>query len=139
MAVVGLGLSVAGTLMLSRASAGGHYATDLLPGLLVLGFGIGLVFVAVAVSAMAGIPPQHAGMASGFLMTGHEIGAALGVAVVSAVSVTAGSLTTAAGAADGFSRGLIAAAVIGALVAVVAFVSMSKTPETGDAAMHMHH
>ena len=71
-----------------------HFATDLLPGLLVLGLGVGMVFVAVSVTAMAGIPAQHAGVASGFLMTGHEIGAALGVAVLSAVATTAGSLTT---------------------------------------------
>ena len=63
--------------------------------LLVLGLGVGLVFVPVSVTAMAGIPAQHAGMASGFLMTGHEVGAALGVAVLSAVATTAGSLTNA--------------------------------------------
>ena len=61
----------------------------LLPGLLVLGVGIGLLFVAVSITAMAGIPGQHAGMASGFLMTGHEIGAALGVAVLAAVATAA--------------------------------------------------
>jgi EmrB/QacA subfamily drug resistance transporter len=138
-AATGLSLSVAGSLLLSQASGTAHYAADLLPGLLVLGVGIGLTFVAISVSAMAGIPPQHAGMASGFLMTGHEIGAALGVAVVSAVSVTAGSLTTAAGAADGFERGLVAAAAIGALVAATAFLTMPKTRAVGGAAMHMHH
>jgi hypothetical protein len=36
-------------------------------------------------------------MASGFLMTGHEVGAALGVAMVSVVSATAGSLTSSGG------------------------------------------
>ena len=59
------------------------------------GSGVGMVFVPVSVTSMAGIPSSHAGMASGFLMTGHEIGAALGVAVLSAVASTAGSLTTA--------------------------------------------
>ena len=92
-AVAGLGLSVIGALLLSRCRRR-HYISDLLPGLLVLGFGVGLVFVSVSVTAMTGIPAQHAGMASGFLMTGHEVGAALGVAVVSAVAATAGSLTS---------------------------------------------
>ncbi len=63
-----------------------------------------MVFVAVTVTAMAGIPAQHAGMASGFLMTGHEVGAALGVAVLSAVATTAGSLTDPAGVVDGVLR-----------------------------------
>jgi hypothetical protein len=80
---------------------------------------------------MAGIPAQHAGMASGFLMTGHEIGTALGVAVLSAVAATAGSLTEADGVAAGFSRGFVVAAAIAALVAVVAFVPMPSTRLTG--------
>jgi sugar phosphate permease len=98
-----------------------------------------LVFVSVSVTAMAGIPAQHAGMASGFLMTGHELGAALGVAVVSAVAATAGSLTSASGAADAFSRGLVATAVIGVVVAVVAFVTLPAKPQATGAGMHMHH
>ena len=72
-----------------------HFATDILPGLSALGLGVGMVFVPVSVTSMAGIPASHAGVASGFLMTGHEIGAALGVAVLSAVASSAGSLTTA--------------------------------------------
>ena len=75
-----------------------------------------MVFVPVSVTSMAGIPASHAGVASGFLMTGHEVGAALGVAILSAVASTAGTLTTAAGAADAFSGGFIGAAVIGAIV-----------------------
>ena len=72
-------------------------------------------------------------MASGFLMTGHEIGAALGVAVLSAVASTAGTLSTSGGAADAFSRGFICAAVIGASVAVFAIVRMPKTKAAGGA------
>ena len=68
---------------------------NLMPGLIVVGLGAGMVFVSVSASAMAGIPAQHSGMASGFLMTGHEVGAALGVAVISAVATSAGVLTTA--------------------------------------------
>ena len=95
----------------------GSTPSDILPGLSALGLGVGMVFVPVSVTSMAGIPASHAGVASGFLMTGHEIGAALGVAVLSAVASTAGSLTTAAGAADAFSRGFVGAAVMGGVVA----------------------
>jgi hypothetical protein len=98
-----------------------------------------MVFVAVAVTAMAGIPAQHAGMASGFLMTGHEVGAALGVAVLSAVATAAGSLTDAAGVVDGFSTAFVAAAVLAAALGVVAYRRMPTAPMDGAAAMHMHH
>ena len=81
----------AASLWLSTAGSDAHFATDILPGLSVLGLGVGMVFVPVSVTSMAGIPASHAGVASGFLMTGHEIGAALGVAVLSAVASSAGS------------------------------------------------
>ena len=90
----GLLLAAGGTFWLSTAPADARYAADLLPGLLVLGVGVGLVFVAVSITAMAEIPGQHAGTAFGFLMTGHEIGAALGVAVLAAVATAGGDLTT---------------------------------------------
>ncbi len=135
----GLAIVTVGAVLLSFASGQADFMTDMLPGLLVLGFGVGLVFVSVAVTAMAGIPAQHAGMASGFLMTGHEIGAALGVAVLSAVATAAGTLTDPAGIVDGFSAAFLAAAGLAALVGVVAYVRMPSARMTGDAAMHMHH
>lgn len=59
-------------------------------------------------------------------MTGHEIGAALGVAVLSMVASTAGTLTTSAGAADAFSRGFVGAAAMGAAFAVFALLRTPK-------------
>jgi EmrB/QacA subfamily drug resistance transporter len=137
--VGGLAVAIGGTLLLSQADSASRYGSGVLPGLLVLGVGVGLVFVAVSVTAMAGIPAAHAGMASGFLMTGHEIGAALGVAVVSAAATAAGSLTTASGAVDGFSSGMLAAGAIGAVVAVVAHRAMPRQVVAGGAQAHMHH
>ena len=92
-AATGLVVVVAAAALLSTASGSAHYASNLLPGLIALGLGVGMVFVPVSVTSMTGIPASHAGVASGFLMTGHEVGAALGVAVLSAVASTAGSLT----------------------------------------------
>ena len=138
-ATSGLFITVAAALLLSTASSGSSYAADILPGLAALGFGVGMVFVPVSVTSMAGIPASHAGVASGFLMTGHEIGAALGVAVLSAVASTAGSLATSTGAADAFSRGFVGAAVIGGVVAASAFLRMPRTKAAaGGGHMHMH-
>jgi hypothetical protein len=79
------------------------------------------------------------GMASGFLMTGHEVGAALGVAVLSAVASTAGSPTSSAGIVDGFARGFLAAAGIALVLAVFAYLRMPATRVDAGAGMHMHH
>jgi hypothetical protein len=56
--IAGSGMLVAalGATLLPRATSGGSYVLDLLPGLVVVGVGAGLVFVAVSDSVMAGIP-----------------------------------------------------------------------------------
>lgn len=137
-AAVGLLLVTGGAVLLAQASTGAAFASDVLPGMAIIGLGVGMVFVPVSVTAMAGIPPQHAGMASGFLMTGHEVGAALGVAVLSAVAATAGTLTTAEGVVNSVPRGFLAAAAIAAALAVFAHLRM-PTERAEGAAMHMHH
>ena len=138
-AAAGLTVVTAGAVLLSFASGQAVFMTDMLPGLLVLGFGVGMVFVGVAVTAMAGIPAEHSGLASGFLMTGHEIGAALGVAVLSAIATAAGSLTDPSGVVDGFSAAFLGAAGLAAAIGAFAYVRMPSARMSGDAAMHMHH
>lgn len=139
LAVAGLVLAGIAACLLSMAPATAHYATNILPGLVLLGVGVGMVFAPVSVTAMAGIPAQHSGTASGFLMTGHEVGAALGVAVLSALAATAGSLTSVEGVAAGFSRGFLAAAVIAAVMAAIAFLRMpSGRIAAGAGGMHGH-
>jgi hypothetical protein len=70
-------------------------------------------------------------------MTGHEVGAALGVAVLSAVAGTAGTLTAASGVVEAYGRGSLAITV-----AAVAFAALAAAWMPGgkaDAAhMHMH-
>ncbi|MFJ2879494.1 MFS transporter [Streptomyces sp. NPDC086796] len=55
------------------------------PGLLVAGFGMGLVAAPLPAAAMAGVDPKHASSASGVLSTAMEGGAALGVSLVGLV------------------------------------------------------
>jgi MFS family permease len=58
---------------------------DLLPGLFVVGFGIGMVLVPVTAMALGDVDPRHAGAASGVLTTAQQVGGALGVAVIGVV------------------------------------------------------
>lgn len=62
------------------------YPTDLLTGVLILGIGAGLAYPAASVTAMRDVTAGQAGLASGLMMTAHEVGVALGVAVVSVVA-----------------------------------------------------
>ena len=69
----------------------------------------------------------------------HEVGAALGVAVLSAIVTTAGELTDEAGAVEAASRGYIAAAGLALAFAVIAFWRMPATRiDAGAGGMHMH-
>jgi len=117
----GMAIAGAGSLWLSRAGADASYAADLLPGFLAIGFGAGMAFVGVSVVTMDRIAHEQAGLASGLLSTAHEIGAAIGVAVLAAVALSGGI-----GDAFAVSAGVAAAAAVAALLAVP-----SVRPEPG--------
>ncbi|MFH8387632.1 MFS transporter [Kitasatospora sp. NPDC018058] len=82
----GLSLIAAGLAALGRVPAGGTYAVDVLPALLPLGIGFGLAMPALATLAMSAATPQDSGVASGMFNTMHQIGAAFGLAVLSALA-----------------------------------------------------
>ena len=96
------------------------YLTDVLPGFIVLGLGTGPMFVAISIVAMSGISHEQSGLASGVMMTGHEVGAALGVASLTAI---AGDLTTRTGLIDAYPTVFTAIAV--AMVALSAFAAFA--------------
>jgi Na+/melibiose symporter-like transporter len=122
LAVAGLVLMGGGALLLSAASARAGYLTGLLPALLVIGAGTGLVFPAASVTAMSGIGEDRAGLASGLMTAAHELGAALGVAVFSAVATA--QATVGAGFAVGYRHGFTVAAGLAAAIALVAVLAI---------------
>jgi EmrB/QacA subfamily drug resistance transporter len=103
----GLLVMAGGVLLLAANAGGGSYAADVLPGFLIVGLGVGPMFVAISIAAMSRVPQEQAGLASGLMMTGHEIGAALGVAALTAV---AGDLATRSGLVDGYANAFYAVA-----------------------------
>jgi EmrB/QacA subfamily drug resistance transporter len=118
---VGLAIAGAGSLLLSRAGADASYVADLLPGFLAVGFGAGMAFVGVSVVTMDRIAHEQAGLASGLLSTAHELGAAIGIAVLAAVALSGGI-----GDAFAVSAGVAGAGALAALLAVP-----SVKPEPG--------
>jgi EmrB/QacA subfamily drug resistance transporter len=127
LAAVGLLLMAGGAVLLSGVSAQDGYLTGLLPGLLVIGAGTGLVFPAASVTAMSDVPADRAGLASGLMTAAHEIGAALGVAVFAAVATTAAGGGFAVGYRHGFT--VVAAVAAGlALAAALAIPAVRPAP-----------
>lgn len=82
----GIALLAVGLLHLSRIPVAGSFVRDLLPGTVIIGFGIVLTLVSVTIAATAGISDSEQGMASGLLNTSQQIGAALGLAILVAVA-----------------------------------------------------
>jgi hypothetical protein len=73
-------------IMLTLHSAGtGLTGWDLIPSFLVAGLGMGTVVAPLLNVVLAGVPPRHAGSASGVLTTFQQLGGAMGVAVVGVV------------------------------------------------------
>ncbi len=76
-----VGVGCAGLALEASAAS----SLDLLPGLSIVGFGIGMVLVPVTATALGDVDPRHAGAASGVLTTAQQVGGALGVAVIGVV------------------------------------------------------
>jgi hypothetical protein len=119
-AAIGLALAAAGTLLLARQPADASVLVDLLPGLMLATGGLGAGFVVASTTAMAGVDHDQAGLTSGLLNTGHELGASLGVALVSAVAGAdvAGGPVAGQPPVTGFDRAYLACAVVAAVAAV---------------------
>jgi EmrB/QacA subfamily drug resistance transporter len=84
--LVGAVVAAGGLYWLSRIPIDGSYVSDILPGLLVASIGLGGVFTGVTTAANAGVGEDRAGLAAGLLNTGQQLGAALGLAILSALA-----------------------------------------------------
>ena len=83
MALLGIGL-----FYFTFISVDGTYFGDLFIGFLLIGVGLGFAFVPVSIAALAGVPPQESGLASGLINTSQQIGGALGVAILTTVATS---------------------------------------------------
>src|SRR5919112_286222 len=119
----GLGLMAAGLLLFARTPVVGNFLVDVLPGMLVLGAGASFAFMAVILASTAGVPREEAGLASGLVNTSQQMGGALGLAALAAVS--AAYTTGSAGSGSDLSilnSGYHAAFLVGAGCVVLAAV-----------------
>jgi Major Facilitator Superfamily len=77
-----------GMFWLSRISEHGTYVGGLLGPSLVVGVGLGLMFVPLPLVSMAGVPEADSGAAASLLNVGRQVGGALGLAVLGTVAWT---------------------------------------------------
>jgi EmrB/QacA subfamily drug resistance transporter len=86
---IGMLLGATGMFFLSRITADGSYATQVLPILPVMGIGFGLIFSTSFNTATAGVARTDAGVASATLNTMQQVGGSIGTALLSTVAAHA--------------------------------------------------
>jgi EmrB/QacA subfamily drug resistance transporter len=132
--VSGMTFLTAGLIFFTQVSVGGSYVTDLLPGFLLIGVGIGFSFVPITIAALAGVEPAEAGLASGLINTSQQIGGALGIAALSTIATSRTGDAVSAGTAvpgalvDGFTDAFVAGAII-AGIGIVAALTLIRRDE----------
>jgi EmrB/QacA subfamily drug resistance transporter len=86
--IAGLVLAAGGLFLMTRLSVGGDYLTELLPAVVLLAAGMGLVFVPVTVLGTSGLDAADQGLASGLFNTSQQFGGALGLAVLATLATS---------------------------------------------------
>jgi predicted MFS family arabinose efflux permease len=123
--VTGMVALTSGLVYFTQVSVHGTYLSDLLPGFLLVGVGLGFSFVPISIAALAGVRPNEAGLASGLFNTSQQIGGALGIAVLStiATSQTSHALADGTSLPSALVHGFTNAFVVGAGIAAVGIVA----------------
>jgi EmrB/QacA subfamily drug resistance transporter len=120
----GLLLSAVGLVLFARAPVDGSFAVDVLPSMILLGFGAGMAFNPVLLAAMSDVEPGDAGLASGVVNTSFMMGGALGLAVLASLAASRTDSLRASGDAPlvALNGGYHVAFLVGAAFAVAAAV-----------------
>jgi EmrB/QacA subfamily drug resistance transporter len=129
---VGIALGAAGQFWLSAMTPDGSYWAQVFGPLVVMAFGVGGTMVAMVSAATAGVPMRMAGLASGLVNSGRQIGAAVGLAAVTTLAAhhTEGRIRDGAAMPDaltsGYAFGLFIAACVFAVGVPVALLLLPR-------------
>jgi hypothetical protein len=82
-------IAAIGMVTLTRLDQNSSYLTGVLPGLLLIGLGLGLVFAPVQNAATAGVELADAGVASAMINTVQQVGGSIGTALLSSFAASA--------------------------------------------------
>src|SRR5215210_3929964 len=105
-------IAAAGMTLLAHVGENGSYVADVLPGMLVAGFGLGIAVVSVSIAILTGAREHESGMICGLNSTGHEIGGTIGIAVFSTIAAGATGALAGAQAASGIAHAFLAAGIL---------------------------
>jgi EmrB/QacA subfamily drug resistance transporter len=86
---IGALVGAAGLVYLTRIGLDSSYVTGVLPGLIIVGLGMGLIFAPVQNAATSGVQHHDAGVASAMVNTAQQIGGSIGTALLSSFAASA--------------------------------------------------
>ncbi len=130
----GMGLIAAGLLWFSQISVDGSFASDILGPSLLAAVGLGFAFVSVTIAAVSGIEDREQGLASGLINTSQQVGGALGLAILSAVSI---SVTGSSHDPTVLTEGFQSAFLVGACFAVLGLAATLLLIRSSDSRAHV--
>lgn len=137
--IVGLSLVVIAVLLFTQAPVDGAYVVNILPSMVLLGFGAGLAFPSIMGLAMSGATPEDSGIASGLVNTSMQVGGAVALSVLATFAAQRTTSKADAGASPlealnaGFHVAFFIAAGIAALaIAAAVLVLRDERLPVGD-------
>jgi hypothetical protein len=128
LAVAGIVPVIVGMAWLSRISPGTSYLPGVAGPMILFGAGIGLAFVPLTTTALAGVRPEDSGAASSMVNVTQQVGGALGLAVLVTVFGAASRGAALSGLASGHEvlvHGMASAFAVATLFDVGALLVMA--------------
>jgi MFS family permease len=86
---IGMTLGIVAMILFTRLTPDGAYATEVLPGLLLTGLGMGCIFAPAFSTATLGVKRHDAGIASAMVNTSQQVGGSVGTALLSTIFASA--------------------------------------------------
>jgi EmrB/QacA subfamily drug resistance transporter len=127
----GIAVTLVGMVWLSRIGAGETYLVAVGLPMVLIGAGQGLAFGPLTDAGIAGVDPADAGAASGLVNTAHQLGMALGLGILVAISADSGAgLDNLSAVTRHVGVALTGSSVLLALALVVAAVVIVPTGQT---------
>ena len=114
-----------GLLLLAQVPVHGSYLPNILPGMMLVAFGVGPVFVGVTAAANTGATTKQPGVVAAIMNSSQQVGGALGLAIFSAIATSETAHLLASGhmaqaaATAGFDHALLAGAAFAAAAALI--------------------
>jgi EmrB/QacA subfamily drug resistance transporter len=130
----------AGLLFFARTPTDATYVVDILPSMILMGFGTGLAFPSLMTLAMSGATEEDAGLASGLVNTSVQVGGAIGLAVLATLATerTDALVRNGEPAASALNSGYHLAYLVGAALVLVAIVVAVTVLKPAEAAAEEH-